>query len=163
MNIVCVMYTLKRKIIFGFLLSLMFGCGGSDNNDNTETLDDTAASGIQVTVDWDSQIREIPRYAYGINSPANFIPSFSNNQTFMSNLELITQKKSFIRLHGWGMLGDSPEAWQGGGVWNSSKIEQALRPLVDGGYSIMINIPSDLKVRMIIKTHRHLQISVRIW
>lgn len=101
----------------------------------------------EVTVDWDDMVREIPAYAYGVNSPANLIPAFSNNQTFMSNLEFITQKKGFIRLHGWGMLGDSPDAfaddaWQESGVWDSTKIEQALRPLVDEGYTVMINIPS---------------------
>jgi len=99
-------------------------------------------SGINVTVDWNNVIREIPADAYGVNSPANFIPAYSNNPAFMSNLESITQKKGFIRLHGWGMLGDSPEAWQDNGVWDSTKIEQALRPLVNEGYTVMINVPS---------------------
>ncbi len=103
---------------------------------------DVTTNGIKVTVDWNDVIREIPAYAYGINSAANFIPAYSNDQTFMGNLEFITQKKSFIRLHGWGMLGESPEAWQNNGVWDSAKIEQALRPLVNEGYTVMINVPS---------------------
>lgn len=97
---------------------------------------------INLNVDWNNAIREIPATAYGVNSPANFIPEFSTDPVFMDNLELITQKKGFIRLHGWGMLGDSPEAWQENGSWNSPKIEQALRPLVEEGYTVMINIPS---------------------
>ncbi|MEE9321702.1 MAG: hypothetical protein V3U76_14750 [Granulosicoccus sp.] len=98
---------------------------------------------VNLNVDWNSAIREIPSTAYGVNSPANFIPEYSTDPVFMGNLELITQKKGFIRLHGWGMLDrESPEAWQENGIWNSAKIGQALRPLVEEGYTVMINIPS---------------------
>ena len=116
---------------------LISSCGGGGSKKA-----DIATSGIKISVDWDNVIREIPAYAYGINSAASFIPAYSSNPTFMSNLEFITQKKSFIRLHGWGMLGNSPEAWQDNGVWDSAKIEQALRPLVNEGYTVMINVPS---------------------
>jgi len=97
---------------------------------------------IDVTVDWNNTVRQIPITAYGVNSPANFIPLFSNDPIFMDNLEFVTQKKGLIRLHGWGMLGDSPEAWQENGVWDSNKINEALTPLVEQGYKVMINIPS---------------------
>jgi len=40
------------------------------------------------------------------------------------------------------MLGDSPEAWQKDGVWNSEKINAALAPMTQQGYKVMINIPS---------------------
>ncbi len=120
------------------------------NSNGNPSLLKSAKNEITVTVDWDNIIREIPQYAYGVNSPANLIPAFSNDVTFMRNLEFITQKKGFIRLHGWGMLGDSPDAlfddaWQENGTWDSTKINQALRPLVDEGYTIMINIPSGPK------------------
>jgi len=101
-----------------------------------------AACGIEVQVAWDTTVRQIPPYAYGVNSPANFIPRYSNDPFYMDSLEFLTQKKGFVRLHGWGMLGDSPEAWLQNGVWNPEKIEQALRPLVDDGYTVMINIPA---------------------
>lgn len=101
------------------------------------------AQTIDVSIDWDNAIREIPDYAYGVNSPANFIPSYSNDPIFMGNLELITQKKGFVRLHGWGMIDEtSPESWLSNGVWNSSKINQALAPLIQQGYQVMINVPS---------------------
>jgi xylan 1,4-beta-xylosidase len=100
---------------------------------------------IKVNVDWSNVVRKIPQYAYSVNSAANFIPSYSNNATFMRNLKMMTQTKSFVRLHGWGMLGDSPEAWQDSGVWDSQKINQALRPLVDAGHEVIINIPSGPK------------------
>lgn len=98
---------------------------------------------IQINIDWENSIRQIPNYTYGINSPANFIPSYSNDPIFMGNLELITQKKGLVRLHGWGMLdSNSPENWLNNGVWNAVKINQALSPLVNQGYKVMINIPS---------------------
>ncbi len=101
------------------------------------------AQTINIDIDWNNTIRTIPEYAYGVNSPANFIPSYSNDPIFMGNLELITQKKGFIRLHGWGMIDNtSPENWLNNGVWNSSKINQALTPLIQQGYKVMINIPS---------------------
>ncbi len=98
---------------------------------------------IQIDIDWGNSIRQIPNFTYGVNSPANFIPSYSEDAVFMKNLELITQKKGLVRLHGWGMLDTtSPENWQNNGVWNASKINQALSPLVNQGYKVMINIPS---------------------
>ncbi len=97
---------------------------------------------IEVNVDWDWTVREIPPYAYGVNSPANFVPEYSGDYVFMNNLEFITQKKGFVRLHGWGMIEDGPQSWQEDGVWDSDKIGDALRPLVDEGYTVMINIPS---------------------
>ncbi len=100
------------------------------------------SSGVDVHVGWGQILREVPKNAYGVNSPANFIPGYSTDPVFMENLDQITAKRGLIRLHGWGMLGESPEAWQNGGVWNSSKIEQALRPLISEGYTVMINIPS---------------------
>ena len=97
---------------------------------------------IQIEIDWKNSIREIPNYTYGVNSPANFIPSYSEDAVFMKNLELITQKKGLVRLHGWGMLDNtSPENWHNNGVWNAEKINQALSPLVNQGYKVMINIP----------------------
>ncbi len=98
---------------------------------------------ITIDIDWSKTIQTVPNNAYGINSPANFIPSYSKDPIFMGNLELITQKKGLVRLHGWGMLeSDSPEVWQNNGIWNATKINQALSPLVEQGYQIMINIPS---------------------
>ena len=101
------------------------------------------AQTVNIDIDWSNSIRVIPEYAYGVNSPANFIPSYSEDQIFMGNLALVTQKKGFVRLHGWGMLDDtSPENWQNNGIWDASKIDQALSPLVEQGYKVMINIPS---------------------
>jgi len=98
---------------------------------------------IQIDIDWENSIRQIPNNSYGVNSPANFIPSYSEDAVFMKNLELITQKKGLVRLHGWGMLdSNSPETWLNNGVWNAVKINQALSPLVEQGYKVMINIPS---------------------
>ncbi len=97
---------------------------------------------IEIDVDWDWAVRDIPAYAYGVNSPANFVPEYSGDYVFMNNLEFITQKKGFVRLHGWGMVEDGPQSWQENGVWDSDKIGDALRPLVDEGYTVMINIPS---------------------
>ena len=98
---------------------------------------------VNITIDWNNSTRTIPEYAYGVNSSANFIPSYSNNSVFMGNLELITQKKGLVRLHGWGMLDEnSPESWLNNGEWNSVKIQQALLPLQQEGYKVMINIPS---------------------
>lgn len=111
-------------------------------NNHARDITNPAAGEINASIDWRHAIREVPAYAYGVNSAANFIPAYSNDAVFMNNLEFVTQKKGFIRLHGWGMLGDSPEAWQDNGVWNSTKIKQALTPLVDKGYTVMINIPS---------------------
>ncbi len=101
------------------------------------------AQTVSVNIEWNNSIHTIPDYAYGVNSPANFIPAYSEDVIFMNNLELITQKKGLIRLHGWGMLlGDSPEEWQSNAVWDSNKINQALSPLIEQGYKVMINIPS---------------------
>ena len=100
------------------------------------------AQTINIEINWNHPIRVIPEYAYGVNSPANFIPAYSNDVGFMEKIELITQKKGLIRLHGWGMLGDSPESWQNQGIWNSVKINNALTPLTTQGYEVMINIPS---------------------
>ncbi len=126
------------KVMLLFVMSLLVSsCGGGGAKSTAIT-----SHAIEVTIHWDKVVRKIPSYAYGVNSPANFIPAYSNNPTFMGHLKSITQKKGFIRLHGWGMLGDSPEAWQKNGVWDSVKINQALRPLVDNGYTVMINIPS---------------------
>ena len=116
-------------------------------NKDKQALTKTLSDEIKISVDWNTLIRKVPQYAYGVNSPANLIPEFSNDDAFMRNLELITQKKGFIRLHGWGMLGTNPDAlfddaWQNNGVWDSTKIKQALQPLVDEKYTIMINIPS---------------------
>ena len=96
-----------------------------------------------LNIDWNDVVRTIPENAYGVNSPANFIPSYSNNGVFMNNLHQITQKKGLIRLHGWGMIDEnSPESWIINGQWNATKIQQALTPLIQQGYEIMINIPS---------------------
>ena len=100
------------------------------------------AQTIDIDIDWSHHLRAIPEYAYGVNSPAHFIPAYSNDMEFMEKVELITQKKGMIRLHGWGMLGDSPEAWQIDGVWDAVKIQNALTPLMEQGYQVMINIPS---------------------
>lgn len=100
------------------------------------------AQPVDITIDWTQTIRVIPELAYGVNSSANFIPSYSNDSVFMGNLERITQKKGLVRLHGWGMLGDSPESWLIDGEWDSVKIHQALLPLQQQGYQVMINIPS---------------------
>ncbi len=102
----------------------------------------TQAQTVSINIDWSNLVRSIPDYAYGVNSSANFIPSYSNDVLFMGNLDRITQKKGFVRLHGWGMLGGSPESWQTNGVWDTVKINQALSPLVAQGYKVMINIPS---------------------
>ncbi len=115
---------------------LISSCGGGGKTAGV------TPTGIKITVDWDNVVRKIPSTTYGINTAANLIPAYSNDQTYMNNLKFITQKKSFIRLHGWGMLGDSPEAWQDNGIWDSDNIDQALRPLVNEGYTVMINIPS---------------------
>lgn len=135
----CLIATLLVVVVSLFRFSPLEAASPSDNFEQKMA---NSSAEINVSIDWDSIIRKIPSYAYGINSPANFIPEFSNNVSFMNTLEFITQKKGFIRLHGWGMLGNSPEAWQNNGVWDSTKIEQALRPLVEDGYTIMINIPS---------------------
>ncbi len=96
-----------------------------------------------LNIDWNNVVKTIPENAYGVNSPANFIPSYSNNGVFMNNLEQITQKKGLIRLHGWGMIDEnSPESWIINGQWDTTKIQQALAPLIQQGYEIMINIPS---------------------
>jgi len=124
----------KISILFAVSIFII-NCGG----DKTEIV---PVSDIKVIVDWHKVTRKIPSTAYGINTPANFIPAYSNNQIYMNNIKLIAQKRSFIRLHGWGMLGNSPEAWQNNGIWDSTKIEQALRPLVNEGYTVMINVPS---------------------
>ena len=130
---------IKVTLLFVSILWLS-SCGGSSGSNAEITPPNTNV--IKINIDWERVVRKVPLYAYGINSPANFIPAYSNNLTFMSNLKSITQKKGFICLHGWGMLGDSPEAWQKNGVWDSTKINQALRPLVEDGYTVMINVPS---------------------
>ena len=101
------------------------------------------AQTITLDIDWNNPVKTIQDNAYGVNSPANFIPSHSNDGVFMSNLSQITQKKGLIRLHGWGMIDEnSPESWLTDGQWDSLKIHQALMPLVQQGYEVMINIPS---------------------
>ncbi|HHG85099.1 MAG TPA: hypothetical protein ENJ82_10180, partial [Bacteroidetes bacterium] len=101
------------------------------------------AQDIDLSIDWDTEVKAVPENAYGVNSPANFIPAYSADATFMANLALITQKKGLIRLHGWGMIDESsPESWLTDGDWDAAKIQQALTPLVEEGYEIMINIPS---------------------
>ncbi len=101
------------------------------------------AQDINLDIDWNNPVKAIPVHAYGVNSPANFIPSYSNENIFMANLGQITQKKGLIRLHGWGMIDESsPESWLLNGQWDSTKIQQALTPLVQQGYEVMINIPS---------------------
>ena len=101
------------------------------------------AQDVYLSIDWDSVVKTVPENAYGVNSPANFIPAYSTDATFMANLALITQKKGLIRLHGWGMIDESsPESWLTDGAWDAVKIQQALTPLVEEGYEIMINIPS---------------------
>lgn len=145
----------QRYLIFTLLIVAMSSlpsCEDTASNVNLQTESTSAcnrsevlnpaACGIDVQVVWDRIARQIPPYAYGVNSPANFNPRYSSDPFFMDNLEFLTQKKGFVRLHGWGMLGDSPEAWQQSGVWDAGKIEQALRPLVDEGYTVMINIPA---------------------
>lgn len=97
---------------------------------------------ISININWNEAIRSIPTYAYGVNSPANFIPEYSENEVFMDNLAFITQKKGIVRLHGWGMITEGAESWQTAGIWDSIKIHQALLPLMDAGYEVMINIPS---------------------
>ena len=133
------MLRILKASIFFIISFFIYSCGGSAIKTENRVL---VENSIKVSVNWDKVIRKIPSYAYGVNSPANFIPAYSTNSTFMNNLQFITQKKGFIRLHGWGMLGDSPETWQQNGIWDSNKIEQALRPLVNDGYTVMINIPS---------------------
>lgn len=101
------------------------------------------AQAIVLDIDWNTMVRLVPDFAYGVNSPANFIPSYSNNDIFMEHLRTITQKKGIIRLHGWGMIDESsPESWLSNGEWNATKIQQALTPLIQRGYEVMINIPS---------------------
>ena len=96
-----------------------------------------------LNIEWNNTIKPIPEYSYGVNSPANFIPSYSNDGIFMSQLSQITQKKGLIRLHGWGMIDEtSPESWLSNGEWNATKIQQALAPLIEQGYEVLINIPA---------------------
>lgn len=134
-------------LVSSVLVIALAGCGSSGSDDSLATGGATPARGnssqvVDVLVDWDTTIRQVPAYSYGVNSSANFNPSYSNDPGFMRSLELITQKSGFVRLHGWGMLGDSPEAWQENGIWDAGKIERALQPLVDEGYTVMINIPA---------------------
>ncbi len=101
---------------------------------------------ISLRIDWAATVRNIPENAYGVNSPANFIPAYSNDGVFMNNLRRITQKKGLIRLHGWGMIDEnSPESWLDNGEWNATKIQKALTPLIQNGYEVMINIPSGVR------------------
>ncbi len=102
----------------------------------------TLSQDLNVQITWNNLIREIPTFAYSVNSPANFNPNYSHDSIFQNQLEYITQRKSLIRLHGWGMIEGGPESWLINGKWNSPKIKEALTPLVDNGYEIMINIPS---------------------
>ena len=120
------------------LVIALVGCSSSSSDDSLAAGVATPARGnssqvVDILVDWASTVRQVPAYSYGVNSSANFIPSYSNDPGFMRSLELITQKSGFVRLHGWGMLGDSPEAWQKDGIWDADKIERALQPLVDEG------------------------------
>lgn len=137
----------SRALANSILLIALAGCSSSGSDDSLAAGVATPARGngsqvVDILVDWDTTIRQVPAYSYGVNSSANFIPSYSNDPGFMRSLELITQKRGFVRLHGWGMLGDSPEAWQENGIWDADKIERALQPLVDEGYTVMINIPA---------------------
>ncbi len=107
-----------------------------------------AAAGESVTVDWDVVQRAVDAKAYGVNGPNMFDPNAANNATYLAGLSGITQKRGFIRLHGWGMVERSDsnnQYWlNADGSWNADKIRSALSGAAGAGLipSIMINIPS---------------------
>lgn len=105
---------------------------------------DCAPGTADVTVDWSRVVRAIDPRAYGVDCPACTIPEHTTNPAFMSALHAVTGGTGLVRIHGWGMItAGAPDAWvNGDGSWNAGKIRAALKPTIDAGYALLINIPA---------------------
>ena len=100
---------------------------------------------ITVTVDWDKTVRTVDPMSYGVNCPACFDPAWTHSPALLRPLKKVTAgARPLVRLHGWGMVAQgSNESWLNpDDTWNVDKIKNALTPLVESGYRLMIDIPS---------------------
>lgn len=100
---------------------------------------------VTLTVDWNKTVGTVNPMSYGMNCPACFDPQWTHNAALLRPLAAVTAgARPLIRLHGWGMVAQgSNECWLNpDNTWNAEKIKNALTPLVEAGYQLMIDIPS---------------------
>jgi fibronectin type 3 domain-containing protein len=102
------------------------------------------AQSVTVSVNWNTANKTIDPLAWGTDNPGFLDPANTASTTWMGLVNDITLRKPLIRIHGWGMVdkGGSSGSWlNADGSWNATKIGNALRPVINAGYTLMINIP----------------------
>ena len=100
---------------------------------------------LKVRVDWGKVVRPVDPLAYAVNCPDCLDPAWSKKPELLKALATVTDGgKPLIRLSGWGMVTQGfGETWlNADGTWNGPKIKDALTPLVQAKYKLMINILS---------------------
>lgn len=101
------------------------------------------AADVSVSVDWNAAIKDISPHAWGINTPSFMDPTATADSTWLNEVDKMVLKRPLVRLHGWGMISaSSPQNWLNADkTWNAGKIRAALKPIIDRGYQVIINIP----------------------
>ena len=99
---------------------------------------------VAITIKWQQSIGEATPWSYGLNAFGAFDPSVTQNAHYKSNMTLM--HAGILRLHNWGMMGDS-QADANGWIdtvhhtWDIVKIRKALTGAYDYGPTLLINIP----------------------
>jgi hypothetical protein len=102
-----------------------------------------ASPPVAITVDWKRGVASATPRSYGLNAFSGFDPAITTNPTYQANLRFMAP--GLLRLHNWGMMGDSGKDSSGWidtthQRWDAAKIKAAL-----AGFSLyqplLINIP----------------------
>jgi len=98
------------------------------------------SSPLTASINWDIVGKSVQPQAYGQNSNGFIHDSYTADPGFMSHIRYLNGNQGLIRIHSTGMINTS--GWLNEDLtWNETKIVNALAPLVDEQYPIMINIP----------------------
>ncbi len=98
---------------------------------------------VSVTVQWTKVAGHATPFSYGLNAFAAFDPAVSRSAAYQANLKYMAP--GILRLHNWGMMGDSqkdPNGWidTTHQRWDAAKIKAALAGFPPDA-TLLINIP----------------------
>jgi hypothetical protein len=98
-----------------------------------------ASAAVNISVDWNTVKRAVDPLSYGVNGSYAYQASNTTNAAYHAGIKYAIGQPgggtALLRLHRQAIVG----AWSPGGTWNSTTIVNALTPLIDGGFNIMID------------------------
>ena len=99
----------------------------------------STAFAVDVSVNWGQVKRAVDPLSYSVNASYGYQASRTGNAGYRNGIKYAIGKPqggtALLRLHRQGLVG----SWSRGGVWDPTTIVNGIKPLIDDGFTIMID------------------------